>query len=127
MTCSRIVTVVFTILTCLAVVPASAQVGTGIFRVDIADIDAFDGAGCGSEETPCMNIQSAVDQAFDGDVILVATGTYTYQAGLDPCTSGITGVVCIRNITLTLRGGYAAPDWTKDRRGQDKTTGGPPN
>lgn len=78
-------------------------------HVDVSS--GADTAGCGSSGSPCASIQQAVNKAGDGDRILVAHGTYTYQAGLDPC-SGDTGVVCIVEKELTLLGGFAPPDWT---------------
>ena len=69
-----------------------------------------DTGSCGSEVSPCASIQRAVNLSASGDVILVAAGTYTYGASLDPC-SGETGVVCIMGKHLTLIGGYATGNW----------------
>jgi hypothetical protein len=68
---------------------------------------------CGGEVSPCKSIQQAVNLSTSGDTILVADGTYNYQAGVDPCVTE-TAVVCIVEKELTLIGGYS-PDWvTRD-------------
>ncbi len=80
-----------------------------ILRVDTAS--GANTAGCGSAASPCASIQQAVNLSISGDTILVGTGTYTYAAGLDPCT-GDTAVVCIIEKHLTLLGGFAPPEWS---------------
>lgn len=76
------------------------------------DVSAgVDNGGCGSTGSPCASIQQAVNNASDGDRILVAQGTYTYQSALDPCSPD-TGVVCIVEKKLTLLGGFSSPNWT---------------
>lgn len=81
------------------------------FHVDMTT--GVDVAGCGSQASPCASIQQAVNQAANtGDTILVAEGTYTYDAGLDPCTDE-TAVVCIVGKKLTILGGFASNDWTQ--------------
>lgn len=75
----------------------------------------FDSAGCGGEGNPCESIQYAINGASSGDVILVAAGTYTYDAGLDPCLTDQTGVVCLQPASfksLTITGGFSGGDWT---------------
>ncbi len=89
-----------------------AQVGTGIFRVDF--LTGNDSSDCGSAAIPCKNIQQAVNLADSGDTILVATGTYSYDAALDiSCTpsTGKTAVVCILNAEIQIFGGYDGADW----------------
>lgn len=68
--------------------------------------------GCGPVGSPCASIQQAVNLSGSGDTILVAEGTYTYSASLDPCSSE-TGVVCIMGKHLTVLGGYAAGSWSQ--------------
>ena len=89
-----------------------AQPGTGTLRVATTGSNT---AGCGSAGTPCAAIQQAVNQAVSGDTILVAAGTYTYNAALDTlCTANIgdTAVVCILNKELIILGGYGGGNWT---------------
>lgn len=93
---------------------AVAQVGTGIFRVDVNDVNSENTGACGSVETPCKSIQQAINLANSGDVILVAGGTYTYDVALDTlCTANVgkTGVVCILNKELEIFGGFDGSDW----------------
>lgn len=92
-----------------AVLAIAVPVHGADIRVDVAA--GADTGGCGSVASPCASIQQAVNKAADGDRILVAQGTYTYQPALDPCV-GDTGVVCIVEKKLTLTGGFAPPDWT---------------
>lgn len=97
-----------TSLLLLAVMSAASGSAT-VFRVD--GVSGSDAGGCGAVGSPCASVQKAVNQAGNGDTILVAEGTYTYQAALDPC--GVeTGVVCIVEKKLKLRGGFSPPDWS---------------
>jgi hypothetical protein len=90
---------------------AQAQSGTGIIRVTTNGKDA---PGCGSVLTPCLTVQYAVDTAFNGEEIHVATGVYTGVQGRPvpvlpspysyPGPSIITQVVYISK-TVTVRGG----------------------
>ncbi len=74
----------------------------------------WDGAGCGTSVQPCASIQYAVNQASNGDTLLVAAGTYVFNRNNDPCsaTLGSTAVVCIINKQVTILGGYATANWT---------------
>jgi hypothetical protein len=68
---------------------------------------------CSSSASPCGTIQYAVNQSVSGDWILVAQGTYTYNAGTDPCTFFQTrAVVCVYGKNLTILGGYSTGDWS---------------
>lgn len=65
---------------------------------------------CGLATEPCKTIQRAVNIAVEGDIILVAKGTYT---GSNPCpTSTNASVVCIQNKHLTILGGYTTNNWS---------------
>ena len=97
---------VFGLTAGLLVIPA---VRATTLRVDRTT--GADGAACGSAQTPCASIQQAVNLASSGDTILVAEGTYTYDAARDPCISE-TGVVCIVGKHLSLFGGYPHGDWS---------------
>ena len=89
---------------------AMPQIGTGVFRVDASS--GTDSSFCGSTELPCMSIQQAINLSVSGDEIRVAGGTYTYDLALDPgCPPSRTGVLCIINKDLTIRGGFSTADW----------------
>jgi hypothetical protein len=72
-----------------------------------------DSGDCTSSASPCRSIQYAVNQAATGDQILVASGTYTYNASHDQCTFLVTrAVVCVANKSLTISGGYTTSNWS---------------
>jgi len=101
-----------TVLTIAGSAMVSLSLEAGTLRVDAAG--GSDVAGCGSETTPCASIQKAVNDSSSGDEILVAAGTYTYDATLaaSGCPSDdLQAVVCVRNKVLTIEGGYTAGDW----------------
>jgi hypothetical protein len=81
-----------------------AQAGTGTIRVATTGTDA---PGCGSAAQPCRTVQYAVDEAADGEEILVAAGTYADVNN----QGGLSQVVYIDK-PLTIRGGYTPADWT---------------
>lgn len=91
-----------------------AKTDIGESRIIRVAVTGGDTAGCGAEGSPCRTIQYAVDTASSGDTILVAKGTYTYNASVGSCVAyiGSTGVVCILNKQLAIWGGYTATDWT---------------
>lgn len=89
---------------------AAPDAAAVVRRVDVSG--GSDAGSCGSAASPCFSIQRAVNLSQTGDEILVAAGVYTYQPALDPCSAGDTGVVCIVNERLTLRGGFDGVDWT---------------
>ncbi|MEM7530770.1 MAG: hypothetical protein AAF639_01225 [Chloroflexota bacterium] len=94
----------------LQAAPIDVQQATTI-RVSNSGANTGD---CGSETAPCQTIQFAVNKANSGDWILVAGGVYGYNAGDDiACNQnlGTTGVVCVVNKELNIRGGYTANDW----------------
>ncbi len=91
---------------------AVALPATTTFRVDVAaGVDVSD---CGSILSPCKSIQYAVNLAANGDIILVAMGSYFLDSIADPCTTpyGTTGVVCLVNKQISILGGYTASNWT---------------
>jgi uncharacterized repeat protein (TIGR01451 family) len=73
--------------------------------------DGATGGKCSTPETACRTVQYAVDVAYAGDEIRVASGTYT---DLNAYTPGpfqtITQVVHIRK-NVTIRGGYTPANW----------------
>ncbi|MBN1658380.1 MAG: hypothetical protein JXA93_08270 [Anaerolineae bacterium] len=101
--------VVFSIVTPALSFSAGAAPIPNIVYVAATGSDA---AGCGEIDAPCRTIQQAVNIATDYDEIRVAEGVYTYEPTVDPCPNdGTTGVVCLVDRQLTIRGGYA-PDWS---------------
>ncbi len=93
-----------------APVAVLGQAGTGTLRVD--PVSGSDSGSCGSVAIPCLTIQRAVNLAFDGESVIVAAGTVTYDPSLDTCTPGNSAVVCVTNKNLTIRGGYGAGEWS---------------
>jgi uncharacterized repeat protein (TIGR01451 family) len=60
-------------------------------------------------------VQAAVDAASDGDIIKVATGTYTdmhVRPRNDITTTGVVNQVVYLTRTLTIAGGYTTTNWT---------------
>lgn len=76
-------------------------------------------ANCGSGYTPCYgNIQNAVNAANDGDIIKVASGTYTGVQNIPSLNSEqwgtyftATQIVAITK-TIVLQGGYSISNWS---------------
>ncbi len=104
----------------LALVMLAACISAqGAFAAPVAAIwhvapTGADNVSCGSEALPCRSIQYAVNRAPSGDTILVAAGTYIFNASADPCIGygfGTTGIVCVVNKSLSILGGYTTTDW----------------
>lgn len=90
---------------------AEARLQAGTTRYVAAS--GTDSGNCTSPASPCRSIQYAVNQAAAGDRILVASGTYTYNASLDPCSFLVTrAVVCVANKSLTISGGFTTSNWS---------------
>ncbi len=67
------------------------------------------GNDCTDSSTPCATVQHAVDEPGSGDVICVATGTYTdlhVRPRNDITTTGVVTQVVYIDKTVTIRGGY---------------------
>jgi len=67
------------------------------------------GNDCETSSNPCATVQHAVDEAGSGDVICVATGTYTdshVHPRNDITTTGTVTQVVYISKTVTIRGGY---------------------
>ena len=72
-----------------------------------------DAGNCSSVGSPCRTVQYAVNQAASGDQILVAQGTYIYNANADICSFLLTrAVVCVLDKRLTILGGYSTSNWS---------------
>jgi hypothetical protein len=72
-----------------------------------------DSGTCTSAAAPCRTIQYAVNQSGSGGRILVAQGTYTYNATTDPCPFIQTrAVVCFVDKSLSILGGYSTSNWS---------------
>ena len=71
---------------------------------------------------PCRTIQYAVGKASSGDFILVAKGTYTYNAAADTCSFLVTrAVVCFVDKNLNIWGGYDGSNWNVSNPGKNLT------
>jgi hypothetical protein len=71
-----------------------------------------DSGNCSSSSTPCRTIQYAVNQTSSGDRILVAQGTYIYNAASNQCPFLLTpAVVCFVDRSLIILGGYSTSNW----------------
>lgn len=80
-----------------------------------------DNGDCTSPTSPCRTIQYAVNQSSSGDRILVAEGTYKYEAAQDTCPFLQTrAVVCFVDKSLTILGGFSA-DWSSSNPSEHPT------
>ena len=95
---------------------ASARAGYQTGTTRYVASSGTDSGNCTSPASPCRTIQYAVNQSSSGGRILVAQGTYTYNAGVDPCTFLTTpnekSVVCIVDKFLSIFGGYSTSNWS---------------
>jgi hypothetical protein len=92
---------------------ASASVSLQAGTTRYVAASGADTGDCSSTSTPCRTIQYAVNQSASGNVIRVAQGTYTYNAGPDFCSFLQTrAVVCIVDKSLTILGGYSTSNWS---------------
>ena len=70
-----------------------------------------DAPGRGTAAAPFRTIQFAVNQSFSGDVILLAGGTYTFDAGSAVTNEPeVNQVVTISGKRLAIYGGYSVAD-----------------
>lgn len=80
-----------------------------------------DAAGFGTAQAPYRTIQFALNQAGNGDTVLVAAGTYTYNAATDitsqqpPLGIGATAAVVVFNKQVNLFGGFSTTDFNNSR------------
>ena len=77
-----------------------ARAATSTLYVDKASGSNGGSNNCQVINNPCLTIQYALNQAGNDDIIQVAEGTY----------SGTLNIA----ITVTLKGGYDAADWSRD-------------
>jgi hypothetical protein len=90
---------------------ASSNFQTGTTRY--VATNGTDTGNCTSSASPCRTIQYAVNQSASGDRILVAQGTYTYNAMPDFCSFLQTrAVVCIVDKSLAILGGFSTSNWS---------------
>jgi hypothetical protein len=73
--------------------------------------DGIDAPGRGDAAAPLHTLQFAADQANSGDTLLVAGGTYTYNAAVDTHTDvGSKQVLTLINKQLAIFGGFSRGD-----------------
>lgn len=91
-------------------VSLNSEVSASTIRVTPSGSDT---SSCGTDVSPCKTIQYAINKASSGDVILVASGTYIYNAAIDLCSFLTTpAVVCYVDKHITLLGGYNEGNWS---------------
>lgn len=90
------------------------QADEGVICVALSGDDI---PACGTEGTPCLTVQYAVDKALPGDEIRVAAGTYT---GVNDYGS-LSQIVHLTK-SLTIRGGYTTENWTTPDPDANPTT-----
>lgn len=96
----------------LASPPAHSQVRASARTLHVATTGG-DSSSCGAVSAPCRTIHRAADLAASGDTILVAAGTYTYNASVDTCSFLTTrAVACFVDKDLTILGGYSTSNWS---------------
>jgi hypothetical protein len=78
------------------------ELDQSVIRVAVSGTDT---PGCGTEITPCLTVQYAVDQALPRNEVRVAAGTYTRINGK------LAQLIYLAK-SLTIRGGYTTADWT---------------
>src|SRR5262249_9964308 len=74
-----------------------------------------DNAGNGTDPSkPFRSVQLAVNNAFSGDVVKVAAGTYNYNPQDDTTQNslGTTAIVAVVGKQVTLLGGFTPSDFT---------------
>lgn len=98
----------------LALLLLAVNVQTGALSVASADgliryvsASGVDSGTCSNSASPCRTIQYAVDQAANQDEVRIATGVYTGMVD----QAGLLQIVYVAK-PITLRGGYAPPNWT---------------
>lgn len=98
-------------LAALSSSPAQGQVHATARTLYVATTGG-DSSSCGAATAPCRTIHRAAELAASGDTILVAGGTYTYNAAVDTCSFLVTrAVVCFVDKHLTILGGYSTGNW----------------
>ncbi len=97
------------LLVATLVSPATPAGAVGVVRyVAPTGVDA---GGCTTPTAPCRTIQYAVDHSLPGDEIRVAGGVYEGTQTVSAIEYSFTQVVFIDH-SLSVRGGFAASDWT---------------
>jgi hypothetical protein len=85
-----------------------------------------DAGDCTVPGEPCATVQYAVDAAGSGDIIKIGAGLYSGVQG-HPAPAGYVGAATVQQVayvdkTVTLQGGYLAPDFADPPDPEDNQT-----
>lgn len=84
----------------------------GFDRIQVGDV-LVNGNNCTVPDSPCATIQHAVDQATNGDAILVASGAFTGVLSRT-ITGGDADQIAFINKSVSLAGSYdSGANWTR--------------
>ena len=120
---STLLLVTILVVSATSPAPQAARAATNeaiTLKVSTSGVDSSACIDRGNPDRPaCRNIQYAIENAQNGDTILVAQGTYTYPGlSLNSLCSNYTlnnaanyPIICIIDKTLTIRGGYSDTNW----------------
>lgn len=101
---------------------AASPAGPTGWTLYVATSGNDSGNDCLDNASPCASLQHAVEQAFTGDEIRVAAGTYSGAQTITHTDSYTYTQVVLIDKGLTLRGGYSTIDWANSKPSVNSTT-----